>query len=215
MERSRKKMLEEAEKQNANNNANIIMDSIELKILGLKIEALNKFKEENLISDIREPNVLYFDNDESEHGNLKDYLKSDEFENKIKKLVVETANSLETLYPEAISQRHDNYSLVEYNIIEEKDLKTHEFTKEDINSALIAEIFKNIKKLKEDINSIIKNNVDEENVILKKDWDNLTKKYTNKSIKLNYSIEREKKEKTYFEKHIKDLKEDINYEKRR
>ena len=75
MERSRKKMLEEAEKQNANNNANIIMDSIELKILGLKIEALNKFKEENLISDIREPNVLYFDNDESEHGNLKDYLK--------------------------------------------------------------------------------------------------------------------------------------------
>ena len=177
MERSKKKILEEIEKSKAFNEGDIKRNKVELQFLALKIDTLNEFKEENLSVDFsKNPYTLYFDNEE---------------------------NSLELIHPEATSGRYTNYELANYGIIEEKDIKTHQISKEDINSALIAEIMKNIKKVKEDISSLIKSNGDND-IILEKDWDKLNKTYNENFIKLNHVIEKEKKQDKVYKKRIEE-----------
>lgn len=140
MERSQKKILEEIEKHKASNEENLKRNKLELHFLALKVDALKDFKEKNLSVDLKkEPYTLYFDNEESKYKDLKGYIKSDEFENDLKDYVIKLANSSELMHPEATSRRYTNYGLANYGIIEEKDIKTHEISKEDINSALIAE----------------------------------------------------------------------------
>ena len=204
MERSQKKILEEIEKSKAFNEGDIKRNKVELQFLALKIDTLKEFKEENLSVDFsKNPYTLYFDNEESKYKDLKEYIKSDEFENHLKDYGVKLANSLELIHPEATSERYTNYELANYGIIEEKDIKTHQISKEDINSALIAEIMKNIKKVKEDISSLIKSNGDND-IILEKDWDKLNKTYNENFIKLNHVIEKEKKQDKVYKKRIEE-----------
>ena len=205
MERSQKKILEEIEKYNASNEGDLKRHKLESHFLALKVDALKDFKEKNLSVDLKqEPYTLYFDNEESKHKNLKEYIKSDEFENDLKDYVIKLANSSELIHPEATSGRYTNYELANYGIIEEKDIKTHQISKEDINSALIAEIMKNIKKVKEDISSLIKSNGDND-IILEKDWDKLNKTYNENFIKLNHVIEKEKKQDKVYKKRIEEF----------
>lgn len=205
MERSQKKILEEIEKYNASNEGDLKRHKLESHFLALKVDALKDFKEKNLSVDLKqEPYTLYFDNEESKYKNLKEYIKSDEFENDLKDYVIKLANSSELIHPEATSGRYTNYVLASYGIIDEKDIKTHEISKEDINSALIAEFMENIKKVKEDIGSLIKNNGDNE-IILEKDWDKLSKKYDEKFIKLLDTIENERIQKVDLKKRIKEF----------
>ena len=204
MERSQKKILVEIEKSKAFNEGDIKRNKVELQFLALKIDTLKEFKEENLSVDFsKNPYTLYFDNEESKYKDLKEYIKSDEFENHLKDYGVKLANSLELIHPEATSGRYTNYELANYGIIEEKDIKTHQISKEDINSALIAEIMKNIKKVKEDISSLIKSNGDND-IILEKDWDKLNKTYNENFIKLNHVIEKEKKQDKVYKKRIEE-----------
>ena len=62
----------------------------------------------------------------------------------------------------------------------------------------------NIKKVKEDINSLIKNDGDND-IILEKDWDKLSKKYDEKLIKLLDTIENERTEKIALKKRIEEF----------
>lgn len=205
MERSQKKILEEIEKHKASNEENLKRNKLELHFLALKVDALKDFKEKNLSVDLKkEPYTLYFDNEESKYKDLKGYIKSDEFENDLKDYVIKLANSSELIHSEATSQRYTNYGLANYGIIEKKDIKTHEISKEDINSALIAEFMENIKKVKEDIGSLIKNDGDND-IILEKDWDKLSKKYDEKLIKLLDTIENERTEKIALKKRIEEF----------
>ena len=205
MERSKEKILEEIEKYNASNEGDLKRHKLELHFLALKVDALKDFKEKNLSVDLKqEPYTLYFDNEESKYKNLKEYIKSDEFENDLKDYVVKLANSSELIHPEATSGRYTNYDLASYGVIDEKDIKTHEISKEDINSALIAEFMENIKKVKEDIGSLIKNNGDND-IILEKDWDKLSKKYDEKFIKLLDTVENERTEKIALKKRIEEF----------
>lgn len=205
MEKNQKKILEEIEKYNASNEGDLKRHKLESHFLALKVDALKDFKEKNLSVDLKqEPYTLYFDNEESKHKNLKEYIKSDEFENDLKDYVIKLANSSELIHLEATSGRYTNYDLASYGIIDEKDIKTHEISKEDINSALIAEFMENIKKVKEDISSLIKNNGDND-IILEKDWDKLSKKYNEKFIKLLDTIENERIQKVNFKKRIEEF----------
>ena len=205
MERSQKKILEEIEKYNASNEGDLKRHKLESHFLALKVDALKDFKEKNLSVDLKqEPYILYFDNEESKYKDLKEYIKSDEFENDLKDYVIKLANSSELIHPEATSGRYTNYGLANYGIIEEKDIKTHEISKEDINSALIAEFMENIKKVKEDIGSLIKNDGDND-IILEKDWDKLSKKYDEKLIKLLDTVENERTEKIALKKRIEEF----------
>ena len=205
MERSKKEILEEIEKYKASNESDLKRHKLELHFLALKVDALKEFKEKNLSVDLRnEPYTLYFDNEESKYKNLKEYIKSDEFENDLKDYVIKLANSSELIHPEATSERYTNYGLARYGVTDEKDIKTHKITKEDINSALIAEFMENIKKVKEDIGSLIKNNGDND-IILEKDWNKLSKKYDEKLIKLLDTVENERIQKVDFKKRIEEL----------
>ena len=62
----------------------------------------------------------------------------------------------------------------------------------------------NIKKVKEDIGSLIKNDGDND-IILEKDWDKLSKKYDEKLIKLLDTIENERTEKIALKKRIEEF----------
>lgn len=205
MEKNQKKILEEIEKYNASNEGDLKRHKLESHFLALKVDALKDFKEKNLSVDLKqEPYTLYFDNEESKYKDLKEYIKSDEFENDLKDYVIKLANSSELIHPEATSQRYTNYDLARYGVIDEKDIKTHQISKEDINSALIAEFMENIKKVKGDIGSLIKNDGDND-IILEKDWDKLSKKYDEKLIKLLDTIENERTEKIALKKRIEEF----------
>ena len=205
MGRNQKKILEEIEKYKAFNEGDLKRNKLELHFLALKIDALKEFKEENLSVDFsKNPYTLYFDNEESKYKNLKEYIKSDEFENHLKDYGVKIANSLELIHPEATSKRYSNYELARYGFIDEKDIKTHKISKEDSSNALIAEIMENIKKVKEDIGSLIKNDGDND-IILEKDWNKLSEKYDEKFIKLNNIIEKEIKQDEVYKKRIEEF----------
>ena len=62
----------------------------------------------------------------------------------------------------------------------------------------------NIKKVKEDIGSLIKNDGDND-IILEKDWDKLSKKYDEKLIKLLDTVENERTEKIALKKRIEEF----------
>ena len=62
----------------------------------------------------------------------------------------------------------------------------------------------NIKKVKEDISSLIKNDGDND-IILEKDWDKLSKKYDEKFIELNDTIEIEGIQDQIFKKRIEEF----------
>lgn len=181
-------ILENIYKANSNAKANLAREELNHTFINFEIDCLNEINSNIFSKDDNNSNKMKLDVDDK--VSIKEYLESNELEKLLNDNVQKLVDEKVGLGLPVIMERYSNYFLANNGIIDEKDIKSHEITDEDIKKSFEIELKNKLKDVKEDILDFVKTD-DEGEYILTNDMDKLQTKYSDnleKSNEINIQI---------------------------
>jgi hypothetical protein len=191
-------ILENIYKANSNAKANLAREELNHTFINFEIDCLNEINSNIFSKDDNNSNKMKLDVDDK--VSIKEYLESNELEKLLNDNVQKLVDEKVGLGLPVIMERYSNYFLANNGIIDEKDIKSHEITDEDIKKSFEIELKNKLKDVKEDILDFVKTD-DEGEYILTNDMDKLQTKYSDNLEKSNEKLLKLEKEVVNIEKH--------------
>lgn len=191
-------ILENIYKANSNAKANLAREELNHTFINFEIDCLNEINSNIFSKDDNNSNKMKLDVDDK--VSIKEYLESNELEKLLNDNVQKLVDEKVGLGLPVIMERYSNYFLANNGIIDEKDIKSHEITDEDIKKSFEIELKNKLKDVKEDILDFVKTD-DEGEYILTNDMDKLQTKYSDNLEKSNEKLSELEKEVVNIEKH--------------
>ena len=190
--------LENIYKANSNAKANLAREELNHIFISFEIDCLDEINDSVLSKDENNSNKMKLNIDDK--TSIKEYLESDELEKLLNDNIQKLVDEKVGLGLPVIMERYDNYSLANNGIIDEKDIKSHEITDDDIKKSFEIELKNKLKDVKDDILDFVKTD-DEGEYILTNDMDKLQTKYSDNLEKSNEKLSKLEKEVVSIEKH--------------
>ena len=191
-------ILENIYKANSNAKANLAREELNHIFINFEIDCLDEINNSVLSKDNNDLNKMKLD--VGDKTSIKEYLESNELEELLNENIQKLVDEKVGLGLPVIMERYDNYSLANNGIIDEKDIKNHEITDEDIKKSFEIELKSKLKDVKDDVLDFIKTD-DEGEYILTNDMDKLQTKYSDNLEKSNEKLSKLEKEVVSIEKH--------------
>ena len=204
--RNNDEILENIYKANSNAKANLAREELNHVFINFEIDCLDEINNSVLSKDDNNSNKMKLNVDEK--TSIKEYLESNELEKLLNDNIQKLVDEKVGLGLPVIMERYDNYSLVNNGIIDEKDIKNHEITDDDIKKSFEIELKSKLKDVKDDILDFIKTD-DEGEYILTNDMDKLQTKYSDNLEKSNEKLSKLEKEVVSNEKHINEKEKEM------
>lgn len=191
-------ILENIYKANSNAKANLAREELNHIFINFEIDCLDEINNSVLSKDENNSNKMKLNIDDK--TSIKEYLENNELEKLLNDNIQKLVDEKVGLGLPVIMERYDNYSLANNGIIDEKDIKSHEITDDDIKKSFEIELKNKLKDVKGDILDFVKTD-DEGEYILTNDMDKLQTKYSDNLEKSNEKLSKLEKEVGAIEKH--------------
>lgn len=191
-------ILENIYKANSNAKANLAREELNHTFINFEIDCLNEINSNIFSKDDNNSNKMKLD--VNDKVSIKEYLESNELEKLLNDNIQKLVDEKVGLGLPVIMERYSNYFLANNGIIDEKDIKSHEITDDDIKKSFEIELKNKLKDVKEDILDFVKTD-DEGEYILTNDMDKLQTKYSDNLEKSNEKLLKLEKEVVNIEKH--------------
>lgn len=126
-------VLENIYKANSNAKANLAREELNHIFINFEIDCLNEINNNVFSKDDNNSNKMKLDVDDK--VSIKKYLESNELEKLLNDNIQKLVDEKVGLGLPVIMERYNNYSLANNGIIDEKDIKSHEITDDDIRKS--------------------------------------------------------------------------------
>lgn len=199
-------ILENIYKANSNAKANLAREELNHTFINFEIDCLNEINSNIFSKDDNNSNKMKLD--VNDKVSIKEYLESNELEKLLNDNIQKLVDEKVGLGLPVIMERYSNYFLANNGIIDEKDIKSHEITDDDIKKSFEIELKNKLKDVKEDILDFVKTD-DEGEYILTNDMDKLQTKYSDDLEKSNEKLLKLEKEVVNIEKHRDEKEKEI------